>query len=264
MIFAKNLDYSERLDFFDEVSSTQDYLKDTYTLQRLGRNFHWVRAQHQTAGRGRMGRKWEAKKASSLLCSVAINSELFVSSGAQALFLPFVCLLSLCETLKQWIPSSSDGLLAKWPNDVLWQSHTGAVKKLAGILVESKGGKVYTAGWGVNLLGNSELEVAISLEEILGTTFAPFMVDQFFHSLRLSFYKNLQSWFAVPKNFEIDLMEKLRTHWMKDFWGREIRVGEEKFLAIGLEDCGSLRCRALTGMDEKMISCSNNVEMDLA
>jgi len=88
-----------------------------------------VVAEHQTAGRGRAGRTWEAPPRTALLAS-------FV--------LPFSPLASLAAGVAVAETCGPDARL-KWPNDVLLGGG-----KLAGILVEAHG-EVAIVGVGINL-----------------------------------------------------------------------------------------------------------------
>ena len=83
-------------------------------------------AEVQTAGRGRLGRRWEAPRGSSVLLSVLLrepsDSPLLVRGGLLAA-------VAACEAIEQ-ATHCTVGL--RWPNDV--QVHG---RKLGGVLVES-------------------------------------------------------------------------------------------------------------------------------
>jgi BirA family biotin operon repressor/biotin-[acetyl-CoA-carboxylase] ligase len=87
-------------------------------------------AEHQSAGRGRMGRNWHSEAGSSLTFSLGMPLQPADWSG-----LSLAVGVSLAESLS---PQTSEGdqLQLKWPND-LWFKDC----KLGGILVE-------TASWG--------------------------------------------------------------------------------------------------------------------
>lgn len=88
-----------------------------------------VVADHQTAGRGRLGRAWEAPPGTALLASVVMPARPLASLAAG------VAAAHACGPRTR----------LKWPNDVLLD---GA--KLAGILAELHDGRVIV-GVGVNL-----------------------------------------------------------------------------------------------------------------
>jgi BirA family biotin operon repressor/biotin-[acetyl-CoA-carboxylase] ligase len=83
-------------------------------------------ADHQTAGRGRLGRTWEAAPGSSLLVSVLLRPELPVDRLA---LLTLATGLALADAL-----ATEAGVTAglKWPNDLVVDD-----KKLAGLLAEA-------------------------------------------------------------------------------------------------------------------------------
>jgi len=84
-----------------------------------------VTAEHQTAGRGRLGRGWEAPARSGLAVSVLLRPTI---RSADCPWLPLLTGVAVASAI-----ADTTGLEAslKWPNDVLV-----AGGKLAGILVE--------------------------------------------------------------------------------------------------------------------------------
>ncbi len=86
----------------------------------------WLRADRQTAGRGRRGRAWDSP-VGNLLLSGLVRARPGEGMLAQ---LSFVAALAVREALGQWVPVAR--LRLKWPNDVLID---GA--KVCGILLET-------------------------------------------------------------------------------------------------------------------------------
>lgn len=108
----------------------------------------WIRADSQTAGRGRRGREW-ASKTGNLYCSGLYP---IVGSAQQSAQMSFAAALALADTLEHYVPR--DIISLKWPNDVLL-----AGKKTAGILLESGqtgDQKWMVVGIGVNLTHHPE------------------------------------------------------------------------------------------------------------
>jgi BirA family transcriptional regulator, biotin operon repressor / biotin---[acetyl-CoA-carboxylase] ligase len=97
----------------------------------------WLRAETQTAGRGRMGRDWRSPPGN-LYASTLVRVK---QGDPPAPSLTFVAAVALLDTCAGYAP----GLTLKWPNDIL---ANGA--KLAGILLERAGGAV-VIGFGANL-----------------------------------------------------------------------------------------------------------------
>ncbi len=128
----------------DSVGSTNDYVAEQ---ARLGApDGLWVRADVQTAGRGRHGRNWMAEPGN-LFISTLIRPQPGEGTLPQ---LSFVAALALDDALRPWVPA--ERLAIKWPNDLLLD---GA--KLSGILLEGCGNAV-VAGFGVNLQARPELD----------------------------------------------------------------------------------------------------------
>ena len=113
-----------------------------------------LRAGHQTAGRGRLDRRWDAPPGANLLFSVLLH----LGWPAERLSLVTSCLaVSLVEVLDPLVGSGQVPAV-KWPNDVLLVDRkTGVpVGKLAGILAELAAGPVESGpavvvGMGVNV-----------------------------------------------------------------------------------------------------------------
>jgi BirA family biotin operon repressor/biotin-[acetyl-CoA-carboxylase] ligase len=97
----------------------------------------WLRAEEQSAGRGRQGRDWASPRGN-LYASTIVRPRPADPAPAT---LSFVAAVALEETLRGW---GADAVI-KWPNDLLLG---GA--KLSGILLERSGAAV-VVGIGVNL-----------------------------------------------------------------------------------------------------------------
>lgn len=101
---------------------------------------YWLRAERQTGGRGRLGRKWESP-AGNLFCSTFIA---LTDNDPPPHTLAFVGGLAVAHTLKRSLLPGAPVML-KWPNDALV---SGA--KIAGILLERCSTGV-VAGIGMNV-----------------------------------------------------------------------------------------------------------------
>jgi len=89
----------------------------------------WLRADRQTAGRGRRGRAWESPTGN-LAATLLIAPGKPASECAQ---LSFVTAVAAADAASGFAPNAD--IKVKWPNDVLANG-----KKLAGILLESASG----------------------------------------------------------------------------------------------------------------------------
>ncbi len=119
------------------------------------RNF-WVRADSQSAGRGRRGREWVSQQGN-LFCTGLFSHDGPMASAAQLGFVAAIAVAQMCEHYAPDIKAQ-----IKWPNDVKIASGESALcgagkdisAKISGILLESgeRGGKIWVSvGIGVNL-----------------------------------------------------------------------------------------------------------------
>jgi len=104
----------------------------------------WVRADQQTAGRGRRGRAWS----SPLGNFYGTACYKFEGTPDQAAKLSFVAAIAVANALSTYTVSDQPSL--KWPNDVLMDG-----RKIAGLLLEAKAGFVLI-GIGVNLVSHPD------------------------------------------------------------------------------------------------------------
>lgn len=117
-------------------------------------------ADHQTAGRGRLDRRWIAPPGASLLVSVLLRP----SVEPEVLFLlTLTCGLAASDAIAE-VAGVRPGL--KWPNDLVVADGPLLDRKLAGILAESHvdGGEVtaVVVGMGLNLQWPEDLPEEIS------------------------------------------------------------------------------------------------------
>jgi BirA family biotin operon repressor/biotin-[acetyl-CoA-carboxylase] ligase len=127
---------------FTEIDSTNSYLKEQ---ARAGATEGMVAvAEHQTAGRGRMDRRWEAPPGAALLMSVLLRPDL---APEQLHLCTAAVALAAAEAAEQVAGVRPD---LKWPNDLLLGEG-----KVAGVLAEAdfEGPAVHhvVVGIGINL-----------------------------------------------------------------------------------------------------------------
>jgi len=107
------------------VSSTNTY---TFGLARQGMAEGCVvRADAQTAGKGRLGRGWDSPANQGLWFSFLLRPQFPVS---QVGLIPFFVSVALVESVKSCLNLTSQ---VKWPNDLLFNG-----KKICGILSEAE------------------------------------------------------------------------------------------------------------------------------
>jgi BirA family biotin operon repressor/biotin-[acetyl-CoA-carboxylase] ligase len=99
----------------------------------------WLRAQHQTQGRGRLNRPWEGEDGN-LYASTLVR---LMPADPPAPTLALVAAVAVHEALQRFVPH--DDLRIKWPNDIM-----AGPAKLSGMLLEGTGDAVII-GIGVNV-----------------------------------------------------------------------------------------------------------------
>jgi BirA family biotin operon repressor/biotin-[acetyl-CoA-carboxylase] ligase len=124
-----------------------------------------VVTDEQTAGRGRLGRRWLAPAGTCLLCSILFRPNLPPPQTQQVTML---CTLAATDAIKE---TAGLHVWLKWPNDLIVQSPTSNLqppewKKLAGILTETglTGKHLDYAIIGIGINVNVELEMLPSLD----------------------------------------------------------------------------------------------------
>jgi BirA family biotin operon repressor/biotin-[acetyl-CoA-carboxylase] ligase len=164
--------------WFDEVGSTND------EARRLaaGGAPEWtvIAAGHQTAGRGRLGRRWVDVPGTSLLCSVLLRPGL---ETEQAHVVALAAAVSMIDA------AGLPAMAAKWPNDLVVGE-----RKCGGILAEAevRDGTVahVVLGVGINVSAGAEdlpgevRETATSLAIEGAETDADALLERFLRSLR--------------------------------------------------------------------------------
>jgi BirA family biotin operon repressor/biotin-[acetyl-CoA-carboxylase] ligase len=109
---------------YDSLDSTNE---EALRLNQAGEQGPiWIRAQHQTNGRGRRGRTWLGQ-AGNLFATGLYTLD---CSPIAAANLSFVAALAVAEAIDPYV--GAEAISLKWPNDVLIEG-----RKTSGILLES-------------------------------------------------------------------------------------------------------------------------------
>ncbi len=232
---------------FETISSTNTLLRERLNKKETG-HFGVIVADHQTAGRGRRGDRWEASKGSNLLFSLALR---LPSSPTTWTRLPHLAAMVVGSALES-ILREVDAVEAKWPNDLL----VGG-KKLCGILVETttvpEPFAIVGIGLNVNMrrdaFPNELQSVATSVAEIegceanreylLGLILQGFLAH---YPSALTEFSSIHEWYRE-----------------RDFlFGKAIEVetlsGRKKGNGAGLGENGELFIELASGETEKVIS----------
>jgi BirA family biotin operon repressor/biotin-[acetyl-CoA-carboxylase] ligase len=184
-----------------------------------------VAADHQTAGRGRLGRTWTAPPGTAITASVLLRPP----AGSPIQQLSLVGGLAAAEAVEAALDLSAQ---IKWPNDVMVDR-----RKVAGILAEAREG-VLVLGVGLNvnqtreeLPPDAKVEAA-SLRTVDGTERdrAPVLAD-----LLERLEHHYEAWVAGGFDAVFDGIGS------RDFLhGRRVRVNETEGIAGGLDRAGRL------------------------
>ena len=194
----------------------------------------------QTAGRGRLGRSWQAPAGTSLLMSLLTRPPVATSD------LPLLSLLTgvaLADAVRPHCPGATVEL--KWPNDLLVDG-----RKAAGILVERGPDDAVIVGCGVNVDWRTaprpdELSGASSLSEAAGVA-----IDRW--CLLACFLKEFggryRGWCGAPRHFLDDYRALCATV------GRQVRVTRRAApalvgVATGIADDGALLVATASGTE---------------
>lgn len=199
----------------------------------------WLRADRQTSGRGRLGRRWSSPPGN-------LYASLLLHDPAEQRHLPqlaHVAAVALAEAVREVIGSEPTFHL-KWPNDLLFD---GA--KVAGILVEvSRSSQTNCViGWGVNCLSHPHgLPYGTSdLSSVAGRAVEP---DIVFSALRRALSVTVSTW-NRGMNFEA-----IRASWLSHGlplgtpMSAQQQVGRIDGVFAGLDHHGRLLLETLHGL----------------
>lgn len=116
-------------------------------------------ADHQGAGRGRLGRVWQAPAGASLLCTVLLRPSLRPDEAHLAVHAVALAAQAACRSI------AGVELALKWPNDLL---EPEGIRKVGGILAESVlvGDRLDALAVGFGLNVNWPRELPAELSEI--------------------------------------------------------------------------------------------------
>ena len=202
-----------------------------------------VAADVQTAGRGRLGRRWTAPPGTSLMCSLVLRPPV---SSAWPL-VPLLAGLALAEAVGPFAPAAA--VAAKWPNDLLIGG-----RKAGGILAEVVGEAV-VVGIGLNVdwrgvARPADLATATSLAEAAG---APVDRWRVFAALIGVFGNRYRAWRAAPTAFLGDYRARCATI------GRPVSVERPgapplRGMAEDVTERGGLRVRDADGTAEEVLA----------
>lgn len=143
MSFALSAASAAQLIVLEETASTNDELASRAAERPLP-EFTVVATMTQTAGRGRLGRTWEAPPGTALATSVLLNPTITGMEPDIYGWIPLIAGLAMARTVGELIADRDVSL--KWPNDVQIEGN-----KVSGLLCELQPDGSVVVGAGVNL-----------------------------------------------------------------------------------------------------------------
>jgi BirA family biotin operon repressor/biotin-[acetyl-CoA-carboxylase] ligase len=187
-----------------------------------------VMAEHQTAGRGRRGARWEDEPGASLLVSIVVRSGL---EPARLPTLSYVAAVAVAEALAAVAPIVPR---LKWPNDVLIGG-----RKIAGILLESKLGRgpaTTILGIGINL-GQRHFPPALRERATSVALETGLAIDR--EALLAALLERFDVW---RQRLETEGFDGVRQRWiaLSDTIGRRVSVDGREGIAQDLDADGAL------------------------
>lgn len=222
--------------FFDVVASTQDLARAAARGGAPSRSLFV--ADHQTAGRGRGGRRWIAPPGSALMLSILFRAQAEASTIEPWRYTS-VTSLALLETIAVHVPDVAVAI--KWPNDVMLQD-----RKVAGVLAETSWN-----GQEAQVVVGAGLNVSSAPPDVPGATClrAATTADLDRGELLRTFVARLDALFDEPDAVVYE-------RWESRLWGRGQRLRmldsgdrDEEVVVLGARRDGSLHVRYADGRE---------------
>jgi BirA family biotin operon repressor/biotin-[acetyl-CoA-carboxylase] ligase len=182
-------------------------------------------ADHQTGGRGRLGRSWIDPPGTAVLCSVLLRPP----PERAAPELSLVGGLAAAETIEEATDLAAQ---IKWPNDVMLNR-----RKVAGVLAEKRGDAV-VLGIGINVnqeAGQLPTDARVPAGSLRALTGRTYDRDRLLTVLLAQLDRLYRSWLAGGLDAVYDGLGA------RDFLrGRRVRVGEVEGVSEGIDRRGRL------------------------
>lgn len=126
--------FFSRVERFDEVKSTQPIVRAWLTQGTP--EVAIATADVQTAGRGRLGRGWQAPSGAALLLSAGFTPPATLAPR-HAWRVAATVALAMLDAAEAAAGLKDDTLWLKWPNDIVAEASDGFPRKVAGVLGEA-------------------------------------------------------------------------------------------------------------------------------
>ena len=211
-----------RVSVVEEIDSTQNYLRTSNP-----KSGDLITAEYQSAGRGRLDRKFDAEKSSALLFSFYFEPENEVKNLG---YLTLLVGASVTATLNEI--TNNDNFKCKWPNDVLFNQ-----KKVAGLLAEKTSSGVIV-GVGINVSTSKEALPVAHATSIFLATDIQINRNELLAKILMNLQRDLQEWQSGK-----DLTAKYRS--LSATIGSQVRIAlpdgsSVEAKAVDIDETGSL------------------------
>jgi len=216
-----------RLRYFETADSTNSRARRLATLD-------WptgtvVLAEHQTAGRGRLGRRWVCPARAGLLVSALVPSVCDERGGALSPWLTAAGALAMVAAIERVCARNAK---IEWPNDIVVE-HADAphdLRKVGGVLVEpTTSPDVAVLGVGLNVDVTPDefpAELRAVASSLVGAFDAP--VDR--RALFGAFLRELESRLDRPEELGDELRRRTATV------GRQLETDSLRGTAVAIDD----------------------------
>ena len=211
-----------RVSVVEEIDSTQNYLRTSNP-----KSGDLITAEYQSAGRGRLDRKFDAEKSSALLFSFYFEPENEVKNLG---YLTLLVGASVTATLNEI--TNNNNFKCKWPNDVLFNQ-----KKVAGLLAEKTSSGVIV-GVGINVSTSKEALPVAHATSIFLATDIQINRNELLAKILMNLQRDLQEWQSGK-----DLTAKYRS--LSATIGSQVRIAlpdgsSVEAKAVDIDETGSL------------------------
>lgn len=218
-----------------ETGSTNDAAFDCAARQGAAADGLAVFADHQTAGRGRMGRAWSDHAGQSVLCSVVLWPPSLRHSPSPAL-LSLAAGIAACRAIHD-----STGLKAalRWPNDVCLFD-----RKVAGVLIEQRSPNPGAAAVTVIGIGLNCLQRPVDFDAALRPMAASLAMHAAGPVDRAAVARALLAHLDMRlERFDADAARELVNEWRG--------LSEDRNHRVALSDGGVERCGRIVDIDDE-------------
>jgi len=206
-------------------------------------------ADRQSAGRGRLGRRWESPAGINLYCSLLLRPQIPPQQAPQLTF------LSAVATAEALIDTFELPVRVKWPNDLLVNG-----RKIAGMLnemsAESEQVHFVLLGIGVNL--NMQ---ASQFPEDLRYPATSVLLERGAVVPRMAFVRTLlEKIDKFYREYREEGFRVIRRRWegLSDLLDQAVRVdlnpGTREGVVVGLDEDGALRLQLENGQIERILA----------